>query len=89
MVSVVDKFIKELSGRLEEKNVDISLTPGARRCLARRGYDPLNGARPLSRLIENEIGDRISREILFGELEKGGVVKIACRADKLSFEFKN
>jgi ATP-dependent Clp protease ATP-binding subunit ClpA len=89
MISVVDKFIKELAGRLEEKNVDISLTSGARRCLARRGYDPLNGARPLSRLIENEIGDRVSREILFGELEKGGVVKIACRADKLTFKFKN
>lgn len=89
MVSVVDKFIKELAGRLEEKGVEIILTSGARKLLARQGYDPLNGARPLSRLIESEIGDRMSREILFGALENGGSVKVGCRGSKLTFDFKN
>jgi len=87
MKSVVEKFIGELSHRIKEQKVSIALTPGAKKYLARKGYDPAFGARPLGRLIENEIGDVISREVLFGRLVKGGDVKIGVKGDKLIFDF--
>ncbi len=65
----------------------MSLTAGARRDLARRGYDPVFGARPLGRLIENEIGNILADEILFGQLTGGGKVHIACKSGKLDFSY--
>ncbi|MBE9502663.1 MAG: ATP-dependent Clp protease ATP-binding subunit ClpA [Proteobacteria bacterium] len=87
MHKVVDKFIDELSKRLEEKGVSLTLSPGARRLLSKRGYDPMNGARPLARLIESEISDVIAREILFGALDKGGVVDIGVKGSTLTFKY--
>ena len=88
MERVVDKFIAELQGRLEEKKVTLALSPAARRDLARRGYDPVFGARPLGRLIQTEIGDVIASEILFGRLSNGGHVQVGTRAGVLTFRYR-
>jgi len=84
---VVDKMIRELQAQLVNKKVTITLTPAARRWLAREGYNPGYGARPLRRLIMKEIGDRLTDEILFGSLSKGGIVKIGNRHGKMTFRF--
>ncbi len=76
MLSVVDKFIKELQSQLNQKKVVIKLTDSARGYLARKGYNPKLGARPLARVIQEEIKDKLSDEILFGKLKKGGIVNI-------------
>jgi len=87
MKKVVDKFIKELKEQLAIKKVSIDLSSGARTWLARNGHDPRYGARPLIRLIQTEIKDVLSDEILFGRLEKGGEVFINTKNDKLTFNF--
>ncbi len=87
MLQVVDKFIGELKSQLAERNVSVKLSPAARRYLAECGYDPLFGARPLGRMIQQEINDPLASEILFGALKAGGKVQVGCRAGKLSFKF--
>ena len=87
MTHVVDKFIRQLQTSLDERKVTLTLTDGARRDLARRGYDPIFGARPLGRLIESEIGNVLADEILFGKLSKGGKVRITCKSGKLDFSY--
>ncbi len=87
MEMVVDKFIAELNGQLAVKQVAIALSPAARRFLAQKGYDSTFGARPLSRLIQTAIKDRLSEEILFGRLTKGGAVSVDCIKDELTFDF--
>ena len=84
---VVDKLMVELQSQLSEKKVKVSLTQAARRWLAREGYDPAFGARPLRRLIMKENGDRLTEEILFGSLIKGGEVKVGNRHGKMTFSF--
>jgi ATP-dependent Clp protease ATP-binding subunit ClpA len=76
MEKVVDKYMAELNERSAPRKVRLELTPRARKWLAEKGYDPAYGARPLSRLIEREIGDVVTDEILFGKLSKGGAVTI-------------
>ena len=87
MKRVVDKFMKELKEQLVIKKVSIDLSSGARTWLAKNGHDPRYGARPLTRLIQTEIKDALSDEILFGRLEKGGDVFINTENDKLTFDF--
>ena len=87
MTRVVDKFIRQLQVSLAERKVVLDLTDGARRDLARRGYDPVFGARPLGRLIESEIGNVLADEILFGQLSSGGKVRIAFKSGKLDFSY--
>ena len=87
MKKVVDKFINELRGQLSNKKVTISLSSEARTWLAKNGHDPRYGARPLSRLIQTEIKDVLSDEILFGRLEKGGSVLIEVENSKLTFNY--
>ena len=89
MKKVVDKFISQLQEQLKEKKVTISVSDNARNWLAEKGYDPKFGARPLGRLIQVEIKDRLSEEVLFGELHRGGSVKIDTKNDQLTFEYKN
>jgi ATP-dependent Clp protease ATP-binding subunit ClpA len=74
METIVEKFVLELEAQLRERRVAITLTPEARAYLARKGYDPKFGARPLSRLIQTEVRDPLTDEILFGRLEHGGTV---------------
>jgi ATP-dependent Clp protease ATP-binding subunit ClpA len=87
MLQVVDKFIGELAEQLAERNVSIKVSPAARRDLAKRGYDPLFGARPLGRLIQGELNDPLAERILFGELREGGEVRVGCKSGKLTFNF--
>ena len=87
MERVVDKFIKELEHQLSRKKVSISLSPDARHWLAQKGYDIIYGARPLARLIQTEIKDILSEEVLFGQLSKGGTVSIDLVEDRLSFTY--
>jgi len=87
MLLVVDKFIGELAEQLAERNVRIKISPAARRDLAKRGYDPLFGARPMGRLIQSELNDPLAEKILFGELRNGGEVRVGCKAGKLTFTF--
>jgi ATP-dependent Clp protease ATP-binding subunit ClpA len=84
---VVDKLIGELEDQLAEKRVSIVLTPESRSWLAKKGYDPIYGARPLRRLIMKEIGDVLTEEILFGELNHGGEAKVDFKDEKLSFAY--
>jgi len=87
MERIVEKMVAELQEQLAEGKVTIALTVGARRWLARRGFDPHYGARPLRRLIMKEIGDVLADAILFGELSKGGKAKIGTRNGTLFFSF--
>jgi ATP-dependent Clp protease ATP-binding subunit ClpA len=85
MEKIVDKFLAELNGQLAVKRVTLSVSPQARTWLAQKGYDPTYGARPLGRLIQTEIKDTLSDQILFGRLQKGGQVSVEIEGDKLTF----
>jgi ATP-dependent Clp protease ATP-binding subunit ClpA len=89
MEMIVDKFMKELNEQLMAKKVSVSITPEVRVWLAKKGYDPTYGARPLSRVIQKDIKDHLSDEILFGRLNKGGVVLVDLEDEKLTFNPKN
>lgn len=84
---VVDKFIIELDHQLNEKKVFLQLTVKGRRWLAERGYDPSFGARPMARLIQNEIKRVLADEILFGQLQSGGKVEVDENDGKLTFTY--
>jgi ATP-dependent Clp protease ATP-binding subunit ClpA len=84
---IVDKIVAELQGQLAGKSIEIQLSEKARAWLARGGYSPDYGARPLRRLIMKEIGDVLSEEILFGRLQKGGIARVSLRQNKLNFSF--
>jgi ATP-dependent Clp protease ATP-binding subunit ClpA len=85
---VVDKFVMQLEAQLADRQVTIELTDGARAWLARKGYDPLFGARPLGRTIQEHIKRALAEELLFGKLAKGGIVKVDVVDDKLTFDFR-
>jgi len=82
---VVDKFVLELEAQLHEKHVVIELDQPARQWLAKRGYDPAMGARPMARLIQEKIKRPLADELLFGKLANGGVVKVSVEEDTLRF----
>jgi ATP-dependent Clp protease ATP-binding subunit ClpA len=85
METIVEKFVLELEAQLAERRVAVALLPEARAYLAKKGYDPTYGARPLSRLIQSEVRDPLTEEILFGKLENGGTVTIGCENGALTF----
>ncbi len=76
MEQIVDKFIRELSKQLGEKNVKIELTEAARKLLAEKGFDPTFGARPLGRVLEETVKRPLTDELLFGALENGGTATV-------------
>ncbi len=90
MELIVSKFILELESQLRERKVAITLTEEARAWLARKGYDPKFGARPVARIIQEHVRDPLTDEILFGKLESGGevTIKLNDAADGLAFDFK-
>ncbi len=88
VLKIVDKFMRQLEGKLEDRKVRVGVSKEARQWLADRGYDAKLGARPLGRLIQREIEDRLSDEVLFGQLVKGGEVEIDTQDDALTFAFK-
>ena len=85
---VVEKFVKEVEEQLGERRVEIELSGAARRWLAERGYDADFGARPMARVIQTHLKDRIADEILFGELRAGGRVLVDVAAGELAFRFE-
>lgn len=87
ILQVVDKFIIELQAQLDVKGVSLEVTPAARAYLAEKGYDKTMGARPMGRLIKDELKKELANELLFGELSKGGTVKVDLGEDKLSFVY--
>src|SRR5688500_17998388 len=76
ILRVVDKFLIELEVQLHEKNVSLSATPAARDWLAQHGFDPLMGARPMARVIQDKIKRPLADELLFGKLVGGGRVNV-------------
>lgn len=88
ILQVVDKFIIELQAQLDVKGVSLEVSDKARKYLAEKGYDKTMGARPMSRLIQEELKRELAAELLFGQLAKGGEVKVGLKKDKLSFEYK-
>ena len=87
IVHVVDKFILELEGQLADKGVVINIDESARIWLAEHGYDPAMGARPMARVIQENIKKPLADEILFGRLVKGGEVSVTEKDGKLVLEF--
>src|SRR5690349_3870603 len=88
VAQVVDKFIIQLEGQLADRNVTIELSEEARKWLASKGFDPLYGARPLARVIQENVKKPLAEELLFGKLEKGGTVRVDLdkEIDKLVFK---
>ncbi len=84
---IVDKFMDEMNEQLASKKVAVTLSPEARRYLAEKGHDATYGARPLARVIQTEIKDVLSEQILFGELQKGGKAAVFLEGGTLRFEF--
>ena len=89
VLKVVDKFVRELRERLAPQKVGLEVSDGARGWLAEHGFDPRFGARPLGRLIENEIARALADELLSGRLQKGDTAKVDLDGDKLSFRFES
>jgi len=85
---VVDKFIMELETQLEQKGVTLEVDAAARRWLAKHGYDPQMGARPMARVIKEKLKKPMAEELLFGKLEGGGHVLVTEHDGELSFEFE-
>jgi ATP-dependent Clp protease ATP-binding subunit ClpA len=85
MLRIVDKFIGELSAQLAERKVTLELSSTARDYLAKKGHDPMNGARPLARVIQEEVKRPLTDELLFGALANGGSVKVDIEGEKLTF----
>lgn len=88
MGRIVDKFIRQLENQLADRKVKVELISSARDYLAGKGYDPKFGARPLARVIQEEIKRPLSEQVLFGALEKGGTVTISEDGGKLKFDYQ-
>ena len=76
VLRVVDKFLMQLEDQLHEKKVDIVFTDALRAHLAKKGFDPVMGARPMARLIQDTIRRALADELLFGKLVSGGRVEV-------------
>jgi ATP-dependent Clp protease ATP-binding subunit ClpA len=81
---VVDKFLLELEAQLEVRGVELEVDPAARAWLAVHGHDPKMGARPMARVIQEQIKRPLAEELLFGKLVHGGVVKVGAGPDGLT-----
>jgi ATP-dependent Clp protease ATP-binding subunit ClpA len=84
---VVEKFVMQLEAQLADRNVTIELSSAAKEWLAERGYDPLYGARPLARVIQEHVKKPLAEELLFGRLAKGGAVKVGLKDGALAFDY--
>ncbi|MGB3762188.1 MAG: NDP-hexose 4-ketoreductase, partial [Ornithinimicrobium sp.] len=87
IVQIVDMMVVKLDERLKDKDMGIELTPSAKALLAKKGYDPVLGARPLRRAIQREIEDALSEKILFNELEAGQIVLVDTEGEGKSEAF--
>ena len=85
VAKVVDKFVIQLEAQLDDRKVSIELDDAARAWLAKKGFDPAFGARPLARVIQEHIKKPLAEELLFGKLAKGGTVQVRVEDDALAF----
>ena len=83
---MVDKFLIELEVQLQEKHVALDVDAEARKWLAEHGFDPQMGARPMARVIQDNVKRALADELLFGKLAEGGKVKLTVRDGKLEVE---
>lgn len=86
---VVDKFIVELQAQLDAKGVSMEVSEPARSWLSEQGYDKAMGARPMGRVIQQQLKKPLANELLFGELVGGGSVKVTLKDDKLHFDYQS
>jgi len=84
---VVEKFVMQLEAQLADRNVTIELSSAAKEWLAEKGFDPLYGARPLGRIIQEYVKKPLAEELLFGKLVKGGAVKVSMKDGELAFDY--
>ncbi len=83
ILRVVDKFLIELETQLHEKHVSLHVDADARRWLAEHGFDPQMGARPMARVIQENVKRPLADELLFGKLAEGGRVYLSVKDDKI------
>jgi ATP-dependent Clp protease ATP-binding subunit ClpA len=88
IVQIVGKFIRELESQLSERGITFDVDQRAKEWLAKKGFDPVFGARPMARLIQKEFKDPLADEILFGKLKHGGRVGITLAGEGLKFELE-
>tara|TARA_R110002126_G_scaffold15185_11_gene62520 strand:+ start:898 stop:3165 length:2268 start_codon:yes stop_codon:yes gene_type:complete len=88
ILQIVDKFVCDLQVQLDKKQVSMELTSDARKWLADKGYDQAMGARPMARVIQEQLKKPLANEILFGQLVQGGDVKVSLKNDKLIFDYQ-
>ncbi|MEQ1525587.1 MAG: ATP-dependent Clp protease ATP-binding subunit ClpA [Gallionella sp.] len=88
ILRVVDKFLMQLEEQLHEKKVEVVFTDALKEHLAENGFDPLMGARPMARLIQDTIRSALADELLFGKLANGGKVTVDVKDGKVGLEFE-
>ncbi len=88
ILQIVDKFVCDLQVQLDKKQVVMELSPTARQWLADKGYDPAMGARPMGRVVQEQLKKPLANEILFGRLVSGGEVRVDLLNDELTFEYQ-
>jgi ATP-dependent Clp protease ATP-binding subunit ClpA len=88
IMQVVEKFVLQLEAQLMDRNVTIELSMPAAEWIANKGYDDTMGARPLGRVIQEHIKKPLAEELLFGELAKGGIVKVGVKDGKIALEME-
>jgi len=86
ITKVVEKFVLQLEAQLMDRNVTFELSQKAAEWLGEKGYDEKMGARPLARVIQEEIKKPLADELLFGKLAKGGIVKVDLKDNVISLE---
>src|SRR5262249_45004365 len=86
ILAIVDLMIARIETQLRNKDISLELTQEAKLFLAKKGYDPVLGARPLRRTIQREIEDNLSERILFNELRPGQIVVVNCDGNPADFE---
>ena len=83
---IVELQVEQLAGRVREKGIEIELTDDARTLLGNLGYDPTYGARPLKRVIQKQLIDRLALKLLEGEFREGDTVRVDAEGGELAFE---
>jgi ATP-dependent Clp protease ATP-binding subunit ClpB len=86
---IVDLMLDDLRARLGERQMKLEITPDARRFIARQGYDPVYGARPLRRFIGREVETRIGRALLGGDIRDGAVIRVGYEDGELTVSYEN
>jgi ATP-dependent Clp protease ATP-binding subunit ClpB len=87
ITSIIALLIQDLQGRLLDRHISLSLTPEAKELIALKAYDPVYGARPMKRYIQNHLETLLGREIIQGHVQEGQTVKVTVEGDKLKLQY--